>query len=239
MLELDPPIERETLELVLDEFPTAIRNRGEKYRKTGRVQRLWSMDEGSEFRGIVRGTSKYQVVLKCVDYEWLHRCTCPMEFTCKHSYAVVKKVLIKTEDMEYCDNLDEGFLDSAFVKPKAKTKRTGKLKSKTIKSELVSVLGRKLTPKEKEYAEDIQDAWRNVKSYNELEDWHLRQLGLGIPKKHTEGNLMIWDLLAKGTIEEKTRIMQTQKQALAEDVLGEEKFAKALSLDDFKFLFSD
>jgi hypothetical protein len=33
--------------------------------------------------------------------------------------------------------------------------------------------------------------------------------------------------------------LQKQKSALAEDVLGEEKFSQSLTLDDLRFLFAD
>ncbi len=44
-------------------------------------------------------------------------------------------------------------------------------------------------------------------------------------------------LLVKGTVEEKIRLLQRQKGSLAEDVLGEERFAQALTLNDLQFLF--
>lgn len=46
-------------------------------------------------------------------------------------------------------------------------------------------------------------------------------------------------LIVKDSIEEKIRLLQKQKSALAHDILGEENFASALSLDDFKFLLGD
>ena len=46
-------------------------------------------------------------------------------------------------------------------------------------------------------------------------------------------------LLVKGTIEEKIRLLQRQKSGLADDVLGEERFAQALTLHDLRFLFED
>ena len=46
-------------------------------------------------------------------------------------------------------------------------------------------------------------------------------------------------LLIKDSIEEKIRALQKTKSALAGDVLQEESFAQALSLDDLRFLFSD
>ena len=46
-------------------------------------------------------------------------------------------------------------------------------------------------------------------------------------------------IIVSHSIEEKIRNLQKQKRALAEDVLGEEAFAKTLSLDDFRFLLGD
>lgn len=46
-------------------------------------------------------------------------------------------------------------------------------------------------------------------------------------------------LIVKDSIEEKIRLLQKQKSALANDILGEENFAAALSLDDFRFLLGE
>ena len=46
-------------------------------------------------------------------------------------------------------------------------------------------------------------------------------------------------LLMKESIEEKIRRLQKQKSALAADILGEESFARGLTLDDFRFLLGD
>jgi hypothetical protein len=46
-------------------------------------------------------------------------------------------------------------------------------------------------------------------------------------------------LLMKGSIEEKIRALQKTKRALAEDILGEERFAQSLTLDDLRYLFAD
>jgi hypothetical protein len=46
-------------------------------------------------------------------------------------------------------------------------------------------------------------------------------------------------LLIKDSIEEKIRKLQQTKSALAADVLGEERFAQSLTLDDLKFLLAD
>ena len=54
-----------------------------------------------------------------------------------------------------------------------------------------------------------------------------------------QSKVIAYRLLAKNTIEEKIRLMQRTKKALAEDVLGEEKFAGSLSLEDLHYLFTD
>ena len=50
---------------------------------------------------------------------------------------------------------------------------------------------------------------------------------------------MAYRLLIKDSIEEKIRALQKSKKDLAEDVLGEERFAQSLTLDDLRFLFAD
>lgn len=51
--------------------------------------------------------------------------------------------------------------------------------------------------------------------------------------------VMAYRLLMKDSIEQKIRQLQRSKAALAEDVLGEEKFSQSLTLDDLRFLFGD
>jgi SNF2 family DNA or RNA helicase len=51
--------------------------------------------------------------------------------------------------------------------------------------------------------------------------------------------VIAYRLLIKDSIEEKIRRLQKQKAALAEDVLGEEKFAQNLTMADLRYLFSD
>ncbi|MBM4142523.1 MAG: DEAD/DEAH box helicase [Lentisphaerae bacterium] len=46
-------------------------------------------------------------------------------------------------------------------------------------------------------------------------------------------------LIAKHSIEQKIRLLQQKKSALAEAVLGDERFGEALSLDDLRFILQD
>ncbi|MFM1767732.1 MAG: hypothetical protein RJA22_261 [Verrucomicrobiota bacterium] len=75
------------------------------------------------------------------------------------------------------------------------------------------------------------DPWWNPAVENQAID---RTHRIGQSRK-----VIAYRLLIKDSIEEKIRALQRQKKALAEDVLGEEKFAQALTLDDLRFLFAD
>ena len=43
----------------------------------------------------------------------------------------------------------------------------------------------------------------------------------------------------KKRLEEKIRALQHQKKAVAEDILGEERFSQSLTVDDLRFLFAE
>jgi hypothetical protein len=75
------------------------------------------------------------------------------------------------------------------------------------------------------------DPWWNPAVENQAID---RTHRIGQTRK-----VMAYRLLIKGSIEEKIRELQKQKSALLDDVLGEEKFAQRLTLQDLQFLFAD
>lgn len=72
--------------------------------------------------------------------------------------------------------------------------------------------------------------------------WNPAVEAQAIDRTHRIGQkktVFAYRLLIKGTIEEKIRLLQKQKGALARDILGEESFAQALTLDDFRFLLGE
>ena len=72
--------------------------------------------------------------------------------------------------------------------------------------------------------------------------WNPAVENQAIDRTHRIGQVnkvIAYRLLIKNSIEEKIRSLQKQKQALAEDVLGEERFAQSLTLQDLQFLFAD
>ena len=72
--------------------------------------------------------------------------------------------------------------------------------------------------------------------------WNPAVENQAIDRTHRIGQVnkvMAYRLLIKNSIEEKIRALQKQKKALADDVLGEEKFAQSLTLNDLRFLFSE
>lgn len=72
--------------------------------------------------------------------------------------------------------------------------------------------------------------------------WNPAVENQAIDRTHRIGqtnNVIAYRLLIKNSIEEKIRELQKHKKALADDVLGEEKFAQSLTLEDLRFLFAD
>ena len=72
--------------------------------------------------------------------------------------------------------------------------------------------------------------------------WNPAVENQAIDRTHRIGQVnkvIAYRLLIKDSIEEKIRVLQRQKKALAEDVLGEERFGKSLTLQDLRFLFAD
>ena len=72
--------------------------------------------------------------------------------------------------------------------------------------------------------------------------WNPAVENQAIDRTHRIGQtskVMAYRLLMKDSIEEKIRALQKQKSALPADVLGEERFAQSLTLDDLRFLFGE
>ena len=72
--------------------------------------------------------------------------------------------------------------------------------------------------------------------------WNPAVENQAIDRTHRIGQrntVIAYRLLVKDTIEEKIRHLQKQKSALAADILGEENFARALTLEDFRFLLAE
>lgn len=72
--------------------------------------------------------------------------------------------------------------------------------------------------------------------------WNPAVENQAIDRTHRIGqtsHVIAYRLLVKESIEEKIRTLQRSKSALAADILGEENFTRALTLDDFRFLLGD
>jgi SNF2 family DNA or RNA helicase len=72
--------------------------------------------------------------------------------------------------------------------------------------------------------------------------WNPAVEAQAIDRTHRIGQkqtVFAYRLIVKDSIEEKIRRLQKQKGPLAKDILGEENFARALSLEDFQFLLGE
>ncbi len=72
--------------------------------------------------------------------------------------------------------------------------------------------------------------------------WNPAVEAQAIDRTHRIGQkqtVFAYRLIVKNSVEEKIRQLQKQKGALASDILGEENFAKALTIKDFQFLLGE
>ena len=72
--------------------------------------------------------------------------------------------------------------------------------------------------------------------------WNPAVENQAIDRTHRIGQtskVMAYRLLMRDSIEQKIRALQKQKAALMDDVLGEERFAQSLTLEDLRFLFAE
>jgi SNF2 family DNA or RNA helicase len=72
--------------------------------------------------------------------------------------------------------------------------------------------------------------------------WNPAVENQAIDRTHRIGQtsqVFAYRLVVKDSIEEKIRKLQSSKSALADDILGEESFTRALTLDDFRFLLGE
>jgi len=72
--------------------------------------------------------------------------------------------------------------------------------------------------------------------------WNPAVENQAIDRTHRIGQaskVIAYRLLIKDSIEEKIRRLQRHKSALAEEILGEERFAQSLTLEDLRFLLAD
>jgi SNF2 family DNA or RNA helicase len=72
--------------------------------------------------------------------------------------------------------------------------------------------------------------------------WNPAVEAQAIDRTHRIGQkstVIAYRLVVKDTIEQKIRELQKNKSAIAQDILGEENFARALTLNDFQFLLGE
>jgi len=77
----------------------------------------------------------------------------------------------------------------------------------------------------------LYDPWWNPAVENQAND-RTHRIG-------QTSHVIAYRLIVKESIEEKSRKLQRSKRALAADILGEESFTRALTLDDFRFLLGE
>jgi superfamily II DNA or RNA helicase len=77
------------IERFLALVPAQTRRRGREYFATGKVLEFKCVEPDYLYMAIVRGGADYEVGLEFADRVWVSKCSCPMQYDCKHTVAAI------------------------------------------------------------------------------------------------------------------------------------------------------
>ena len=161
----------------LRSFPAPTAERGEAYFLQGAVRDVEALEEETGFSARVTGSRVYEVDLlfEPKGKEWHADCTCPVEASCKHGYALMKHLLV-----EASRNAPQASPSST---PPARTwKRPAKAAPEGLLAvELASVLGRTLLPDEAEYLQRVSAAFAAARANRGMFVHDFAALGFRVP----------------------------------------------------------
>ena len=69
--------------------PVGTRQRGRDYFTGGNVLELKCVEPDHLYAAVVRGGEDYEVGLEFADQVWVSKCSCPMQYDCKHTVAAM------------------------------------------------------------------------------------------------------------------------------------------------------
>ena len=184
MSTLLPPLEHENKAWdTLREFAAGDRTRGEDYFRKGRVLGLSCVAPGTHYQADVEGTMVYEVNWELLAGEWSDSCTCPFEAGCKHSYAVLKSLLLSPTSAE------RGVV-TAVGAPKPATRRTPAISP--LAEKLRDAVSRELTRDELAFLRKVHELARRVAIYQMINAADFQGLGLKPPVRPPYEALKIW-----------------------------------------------
>lgn len=156
---VDSPDAADAIGQLLPDFDAAIRNRGRRYFQEHRVTSLRKLSP-TVITATVEGGNRYTVELERSARGWAGRCSCPVEFNCKHLFAAL---LAWREQLLDPGRTAPAAPDSAF------REETGRV--------LAAKLGRPLASHEHAFLGGIESAFRNFQQTGGVHAGDILRLG--------------------------------------------------------------
>ncbi len=190
----------------LQAFSRTARRKGEEYFHQNRVRNLISEEEGTSLFAHVQGSQLYEVRLDYILGEgWFGECTCPLEFDCKHIYAVMHAAVLKAVGSLGAKVSAAGpgpaFTPSRIASALSQTKAQPPSRRETVLEgdfgqKVVSSLGRPLHSEEIKFLAKLNRIYRRCCVNKRIAGWDFDELGLSL-RSYAWDALQIWPAFPK------------------------------------------
>jgi hypothetical protein len=151
------------MERFLAILPPKTCTRGRDYFARGDVLSVTCVESNHRYSAVVRGGEDYKVELSFADNIWLTKCSCPMNYDCKHVVAA----MLELERLAGEDG------NIGARKPKTPSRNPDQFSNSPLADRLTAALGRKLRQPELNFVRQIQSLYQ-VARYRQLTE---RDLG--------------------------------------------------------------
>ena len=173
----------------LNAFDATTRRKGEEYFRAGRVRDLAAKEPGAAYTAAVQGTSLYAVELSYDAIEgWAGKCTCPVQFDCKHAYAAMKAVLAE-HSVAAVRNISMRAVGDS--KPATPVFKPVPVPVRPFNEEVEAGLGRALRADETKFLRKLTMVFNRCRQTRTISHWDFDELGLSLGG-HGWGVLQIW-----------------------------------------------
>ncbi|HEX3719255.1 MAG TPA: DEAD/DEAH box helicase [Verrucomicrobiae bacterium] len=156
------------IERFLAILPPKLLKRGRGYYARGDVLSVTCSEPNRRYSAVVRGGENYKVELSFADNAWFTKCSCPMNYDCKHVVAAMHEL----------ERLAGENGKTAAVKQKAPSRNPDQPSNSPLADRLTAALGRKLRQPELNFVRQIQSLYQ-VARYRQLTE---RDLGMINPR---------------------------------------------------------
>ncbi|MGD1086904.1 MAG: SWIM zinc finger family protein, partial [Verrucomicrobiota bacterium] len=138
------------IERFLELLPVETRRRGLGYHTGGNVHQLECVEPDRLYTAVVRGSWDYEVELEFAGNVWVSKCSCPMQYDCKHAVAAILELRQRATG-------GAGAPSSLTQKRNRQPPRAMEPPRLPLHLRLVENLGRELRPDEEAFVGRIQN----------------------------------------------------------------------------------